>query len=132
MIISELNGKVLDIKHAANNAGADVIMFRAKSGGGQKDNQLWYTDDSGVIRSILNDFALEAKGKGDKFEMEPFNGMPRQQWIIDGNKIINRVHRNECMDIKNNDGSDGATVCCWDYKGSANQHWRIDHVGLRG
>jgi len=129
MIVSELNGKVLDIKGAENRSGADVIMYKPK-GTRQAQNQLWYIDDIGVIRSFMNDFALEAKGKGDKFETEPFNGLPRQQWIFDGNKIINRVHRDECLDIKGNDRSDGATVVAWNYKGSANQHWKMDHVGL--
>jgi len=128
-IVSELNGKVLDIKRGDTNPGADVIMYQEKHGRDAK-NQLWYTDDKGIIRSILNDFALEGKGKGDKIEMEPFNGSPKQMWIFDGNKIINRVNRGECLDIKSNDKSDGATVVVWDYKGKSNQHWKQDFVGL--
>jgi len=129
MIVSEMNGKVLDIKHSENKPGADVIMYPSK-GSRKATNQLWYLDDNGIIRSMLNDYALEAKGKGDKFEMEPFNGMPRQLWIFDGNKIVNKVHQDECLDIKGKDNSDGATVVAWNYKGSANQKWKMDHVGL--
>jgi len=128
-IVSELNGKVLDIKNAEDKPGADVIMYKQKETR-MASNQLWYFDDNDNIRSFMNDYALEAKGKGDKFEMEPFKGLPRQMWILDGNKIINRVQRDECMDIKGADKGDGATVLVWKYKGSANQHWRLDYVSL--
>jgi len=126
-IVSQMNGKVLDIKKGSTSPGADVIMYKPKHGLEAK-NQLWYLDDNGIIRSILNDFALEGKGKGDKIEMEPFNGSPKQMWIFDGNRIINRINRNECLDIKGNDKSDGATVVVWEYKGQSNQQWRQEFV----
>ena len=58
-IISEMNSKVMDIKGDNAASGASVIMFQKK--GGNCPNQLWYFDDQGVIRSALNDYALEAR-----------------------------------------------------------------------
>jgi len=126
MIVSEMNGKVLDINKGHARPGADVIMFHRKMD--RSPNQLWYIDHTGIIRSMLNDFALEAKGQGDKFEMEPFNGTPRQQWVFEGRRIVNRMFPSECMDIERADNRDEAHVICWPYKGSANQHWRLDYV----
>jgi len=126
MIVSEMNGKALDINKGQSRPGADVIMYQRKMD--RSPNQLWYLDHSGIIRSMLNDFALEAKKQGDHFEMEPFNGAPRQQWIFDRNRIINRAFPGECMDIERAENKDGAHVIAWPYKGSINQHWRIDYV----
>jgi len=126
MIVSEMNGKVLDINKGQARPGADVVMFHRKMD--RSPNQLWYLDHTGIIRSMLNDFALEAKAQGDRFEMEPFNGSPRQQWIFAGNRIVNKVFPGECMDIERADNKDEAKVIAWSYKGKSNQHWRIDYI----
>ena len=59
-IVSEMNGKVLDIKGGKATAGSEVIMWIHKSD--NSPNQQWYIDHEGFIRSCLNDFALECKG----------------------------------------------------------------------
>jgi len=126
MIVSELNGKVLDISGGHARAGTEVITWGRKMD--KSPNQQWYADHDGVIRSCLNDFALECGAQGDKFKMQPWRGDPRQQWVFQGNKIVNRVLNIECMDIERAANKDGANVIAWKYKGSANQHWRIDYV----
>lgn len=58
-------------------------------------------------------------------KMMPFTGEVRQQWHLVGNKIINQAH--ECLDIRGESNKDGAEVISYKYKGSANQHWRIEY-----
>jgi len=58
-----MNGKVLDIAGAKTSAGAKVIMY-GKKDSGDADNQLWFEDRYGNIRSKLNPFlVLDGSGK---------------------------------------------------------------------
>lgn len=52
---------MLDIERGNSNPDAKVIMYKKKSPPGR--NQLWYIDQQGIIRSALNDFALQGHGK---------------------------------------------------------------------
>jgi len=56
---------VLDVRGAENRAGAQVILYADK--GDLADNQLWYEDEHGVIRSKMNGFAIDASGDLDRF-----------------------------------------------------------------
>jgi len=51
---------VLDIRGAERKAGAKVILYTNK--GDLADNQLWYEDERGVIRSKMNGFAIGGSG----------------------------------------------------------------------
>jgi len=125
-IISEQNGKALDVKGGQARAGVEVIMWGKKND--RSPNQLWYNDQSGCIRSMLNDFSLECSAQGARFVMQPHNGLPRQQWMWQGNKIVNKVFPHECLDIERANNNDGANLVAWAYKGSANQHWRMQFI----
>lgn len=68
-------------------------------------NQLWYEDPiNGVIKSHLNDFALDSSGNstsaantlksfhlGEYVVMMPYDGNENQQWERHGHKIENKV-----------------------------------------
>ena len=72
MIVSRLNGLVLDVKKENKNPGAQVVTY-TKTGA---SNQLWYDDlTSATIRSKLNDFCLEAEGNLNRTQdkTEPLN-----------------------------------------------------------
>jgi len=125
-IVSELNGKAVDIRGGKGFAGAEVIMWPRKMD--RSANQLWYVDQTGCIRSMLNDFALECTAQGAHFHMQPYNGLPRQQWIWQGNRIINRAFPGECLDIERGELRDEAKLVAWAYKGSPNQHWRMQFI----
>ena len=56
VIRAGLNGMVLDIEGASRDDGANVVMWDYSGA----DNQLWYEDHFGLIRSKLNDFVLDA------------------------------------------------------------------------
>jgi len=51
---------VLDVSGADRKPGAKVILFTDK--GDLADNQLWYEDERGVIRSKMNNFAIDTSG----------------------------------------------------------------------
>jgi hypothetical protein len=125
-IISEMHGKVLDIRGGNRFPGAEVIMWWNKRD--RSPNQLWFCDELGCIRSMLNDFAPECRGQGDRLHMEPYRGDPRQQWRFEGNRIVNRVYPQECLDIERAEVRDDAQVIAWPYKASINQHWRVEYV----
>jgi len=123
-IVSEMNCKVLDIRGGNPVSGTSVIMWPKK--GSPESNQLWYFDGQGIIRSALNDFAMEAAVGGTKVKMMPYNGDPRQQWTLDGRRIVNRAH--ECLDIWKSSGKDGAELVSFKYNGTANQHWSVQFI----
>ena len=52
---------VLDIRGADRKPGAKVILYSDK--GDLADNQLWYEDERGVIRSKMHGFAMDASGE---------------------------------------------------------------------
>jgi hypothetical protein len=56
-IVSEMNGKVLDVKGGAGNAGDDIITWSKHAN--RSKNQLWYSDAQGFIRSAINDYAMD-------------------------------------------------------------------------
>jgi len=51
---------VLDVRGADRKPGAKVILYTDK--GDLADNQLWYENERGVIRSKLNGFAITESG----------------------------------------------------------------------
>lgn len=63
IVTSQMNGKVLDVKNNDPNPGAKVIMYDRKAE--LENNQLWYEDENGVLRSKLNGFVMEAPTGND-------------------------------------------------------------------
>jgi len=55
-IVSELNGRVLDVAGAKKDAGAKVVVYDKHTPAAT--NQLWYIDQHGYIRSALNDMTF--------------------------------------------------------------------------
>jgi len=58
-----MNGKVVDIESSNSRSGAKVVMFDQKDRR-DADNQLWFEDRYGNIRSKLNErLVLDASGE---------------------------------------------------------------------
>jgi len=126
LLVSDMNGKVLDIHGGAAHPGTRVCVYHRKVG--YNANQLWYMDPNGHIRSMLNEFALECRGQGEKVTMESFRGDPRQQWVFAGNRVVNQMFPGACLDIARMAQVDGAEVIAWPYKGTPNQHWHLEYM----
>jgi len=119
--------KVLDIERASKSAGAKVILYPRKDGGGA-DNQLWYEDPYGNIRSKLSEKLCLDATSGVLKTGEYVEGRPRLFWVIDGNKIVNKHSPSEVLDLKGACTDNGTEVCAWNHHGNANQQWHIDYV----
>jgi hypothetical protein len=123
-IVSEMHSKVLDVKGASTSPGTKAIMWTRNSP--PSKNQLWYTDPQGFVRSALTDFALDAQ-PGHNIVLQPFNGGPTQQWIIDGNRVKNKSN-GEVLDIVRENKDNGAEICSYRSNNQKNQQWRVDYV----
>jgi hypothetical protein len=123
-IVSELNGKVLDIKAGSKDAGAQVIMW-TKGTSKEAKNQKWYFDQQGFIRSALNDFVFTA-ASGQNIKMAPASGDTHSQWRFDGNKVVNQA--GNVLDISRGSSSDGAEVCAYKSHGKENQRWKKENA----
>jgi len=121
-IVSEMNGRVVDIKGGSAGAGTNVIVYKKKSPPAR--NQPWYADPSGHIRSALNDMTFHSTGKGHDLKIQMSLGDAGTQWRFEGNKIVNG--RGECLDIKGASNAEAAELCAYDYKNQKNQHWRME------
>jgi len=119
-ISSELNGKVLDIRGGNAAAGTEVLMYHMKSPPGR--NQLWYLDQQGCIRSVLNDMVFYSPEVGHPLKMQPASEEPGSHWRFDGEKIVN--DQGQCLDIRGASSHDGAELCAYQYANHKNQHWR--------
>ena len=58
-------------------------------------------------------------------KMMPYTNGKRQQWRIEGVKIINGI--GECLDIRGEIRLNGVQVIPYHYKASANQHWDVQN-----
>lgn len=120
-----MHGKVLDIDGGNRSPGARVIIWPRKPH--REDNQLWYTDEYGIIRSMLNDFAMDATS--GKMLMQPYDPQnSKKQWMFQGNKVVNRTNPREVLDICGVNYDDGAEVGAWNDNGQQNQHFAMDHA----
>lgn len=61
-ITSHLNGMCLDVDDADPTEGTRVAMWPKYDE--PRDNQLWYEDRYGYLRSKLNDMVIDTKGQG--------------------------------------------------------------------
>lgn len=56
-----MNDRVLDVKGAENEPGVKVITYSRNDS--EDDNQLWYEDRFGCIRSKMGDWAIDTNGQ---------------------------------------------------------------------
>jgi len=125
-IKSHLNGLVLDVAGGNRAPGTKVIMYRQK--GGHPDNQLWFEDRFGNIRSKVNDDLVLDANDGTLCVSHYDEGRSRVFWAVHGNKIVNVHNQGEVLDIKGNNAGECAEICAWSYHGGANQHWNFEFV----
>ncbi|ESO07555.1 hypothetical protein HELRODRAFT_170099 [Helobdella robusta] len=127
-IVSEKNGKVLDIIDAPKKDKKSVIptlVVHNKQYPPPK-SQLWYTDElSGFIHSALNDAVFVDLGAVN-LVMATYKVHKDYQWKLDGKKIVNGAGL--VLDIRGDTDKDGANLCAYKYNGQPNQHWLIIRV----
>jgi len=118
--------KVLDVTGANKNPGAKVILYQKKAG--HSDNQLWYEDSYGNIRTKLNEkLCLDGRSgclQTGNFEM----GGNRTFWALNGNIIRSVYNPTEVLDLKGGATENGTEICVWNHHGRPNQQWHCDFV----
>jgi hypothetical protein len=125
-IKSQLNGKVLDIERGSKSPGTRVIMYQQK--GGHPDNQLWFEDRFGNIRSKLDDDLVLDASDGTLKVSRYEEGASRKFWAIQGDRIVNVYNHGEVLDIKSNNQDNGAELCAWNFHGNANQRFHFEYI----
>jgi len=126
-IVSDMNNKVIDIKSASCEPGAEAVMWSKADP--PTMSQLWFIDYREIIHSALTGFVFRAKETGDSVEMVPYTGAINENWkLADNRKIWNEGGTGECLDIRREDKHDGARIISYHYKGSSNQHWTFNFV----
>jgi len=116
--------KVLDVSGGSSSPGAKVILYQKK--GGASDNQLWYEDCFGNVRSKINE-KLCLDGRSGKIVTGMFEeGANRTFWAVNGNVIRSVYNPNEVLDVEGGATEDGTAICVWNDHGAANQQWHLD------
>jgi len=127
LLINEANCQLLEVQNGSARPGAKLVIDKKKHD--KPPQQRWYCDESGVIRSGVNEYALESKDGGDKVCLMPYSGDARQQWILKDNRIINKLLASDCVALKKRLFlSDDADVIVTRYEGKAYQHWRVEFI----
>jgi len=123
-IVSEMNGRVLDIKGGNKSAGTHLLVYDKDPG--KAANQLWHLDSQGNIRSDMNEMTFAADKDGHVLKTKFADNSIESQWKFHGNQIVNGAGKN--LDIIKGDKSNGAEVTAYHYNGAVNQHWRQEFV----
>jgi len=61
MIVNEANCGVLEIEYGNARPGGKIVSDKPRPD--RPAHQQWFVDNDGVIRSRMNEYALESKGK---------------------------------------------------------------------
>lgn len=123
---AEKDTKVFDVRKADQKAGAKIILFTDK--GDMADNQLWYEDQTGIIHSKLNSFAIDTNGK--ELVLLPYDKRNEwQQWTISGNTLQNRIHPGRVLEMKPGKFMSDDSVCVADFtSGNQKQIWTFGYI----
>lgn len=124
-LVSEHNEKcVLEVRKENSKPGTSVGLNKKKPTA--SPGQLWYIGADGFLRTKVADLMIEADGNHKSVHTATETGDARQRWIIDGNKIVNAVFKDECLTIKKGlvKFKDDADVVADKYEGKPIQHWK--------
>lgn len=125
---SELSGKVLDIEGQCPDPGTKLCVWDQKPEE-SASNQLWSIDRQGILRSRMNDFAIDYSDS-QELTMQLFDSGRAgfQSWVIQGSQVALKSKPDKVFDIADENMDSGARVCVWDAHGGANQKWTIEYV----
>jgi len=125
--VNEANCSVLEIQYGNARPNAKVVLEKRRQT--KPDQQSWFFDESGVIRSKMNEYALESKPGSEYIYVVPYTGDIRQQWVLKDNRIINRSFASETLGLRKRLVlHDDADVLVGRYEGKPYQHWRVQYL----
>ena len=123
VIMSMMNNKAVDIEAGDSSTGANVIMYDHHG----NDNQQWYEDKHGFIRSKLNGYTINTRdGHAEMDDIEI--GSSGCCWVLNGNAIVNRYQPDECLEIQDCCEDNCAKVVPGHNNENPHQRWIINPV----
>jgi len=132
LIVHVKSNRVMTIKNAIGMPGVKVVVAKQCRLDQGRFHQLWYMDQEhgGVIRSKLNDLALQVTEDRKKVQVMTFADVePRQRWTLDTDfRMYNTSFVDECLDVQH-----GCLFGDHDVRGfridkSKPSPWRLIHV----
>jgi hypothetical protein len=121
-VISNLNGKCIDVPDANFADGARLQMWGCNNTNAQK-----WSFTGGTLRSENNkcmDVAGGSTAGGAAIQLYTCNGTGAQQFVHEGNGTLRNPQSNRCVDIDAWNANDGARLVLWDCHAGANQTFR--------
>jgi hypothetical protein len=126
-IVNDHNHKVMEVRAGLNAPGTHVVSFSRRPV--RAEHQLWYLDAQGHIHSMIADYVLDCKRVDDQLVVNPqIPGARHQMWLLEGTRIVNRDHPNECVQIRIPEDRDNAEIILHRYDRRPVQHWHFEHV----
>ncbi|ESO05534.1 hypothetical protein HELRODRAFT_191325 [Helobdella robusta] len=124
-IVSIFCQKVIDVRGCKSDSGASVILYDKNHPA--TNNQLWYEDERGLVRSKLNGYVLDSSGPTMKVTpYDPTN--PDHHWIIVGDRIQNKFDHKSVIDISGENKWNGTSLIKYKFHGGENQRWKFEYV----
>lgn len=124
-IVSVSSNKVLDVRGCNASSGASVILYSKNNP--VSDNQLWYEDEMGLVRSKLNGYVFDSSGNDIK--VMPFNPDNKEQyWVIVGDRIQNKYEDKMVLDISGESRMSGTPLIKYKFHGGDNQKWKFEYI----
>ncbi len=119
-IVSNLNGKCIDVPRAEFVDGARLQMWDCNGTVAQK-----WTFTGGTLRAggKCMDVAWANPANGTAVQLANCNGNLAQQFVLSSAGDLVSVLANKCVDIAGWDSSSGAKLIIWPCHGGANQKW---------
>ncbi len=121
-VISNLNGKCIDVPDANFADGARLQMWGCNNTNAQK-----WSFTGGTLRSENSkcmDVAGGSTAGGAAIQLYTCNGTGAQQFVHEGNGTLRNPQSNRCVDIDAWNAGDGARLVLWDCHAGANQTFR--------
>lgn len=118
---SNLSGRCIDIPGANPVDGALLQMYDCNGTSAQQ----WTFNSDGTLRSMgkCMDPAGGVLTNGTAIQLVTCNGNPVQRFTLSAAGDLVNVSANRCVDIKDQNSANGATLQLWDCAGTANQKW---------
>jgi streptogrisin C len=119
-IVSQWNGKCIDVPGSKFVDGAHLQMWDCNGTGAQK-----WTFTGGTVQAggKCMDVAWASKDDGAVIQLANCSGNLAQQFVLTGAGDLVSVLANKCVDIKDWNGGSGAALQTWSCAGTANQKW---------
>ncbi|GID26194.1 ricin-type beta-trefoil lectin domain protein [Paractinoplanes brasiliensis] len=121
-LISNLNGKCLDVPNGNFSDGVRVQMWTCNGTAAQRWNFV-----NGTLQTSNNkclDIAWGSTANGAVIQIANCSGNPAQQFVLSAAGDLVNPQANKCVDIDAWNANDGAVLVLWDCTGGANQKWR--------